>query len=155
VNNTENMEKLYAYLRAKGTRFARRSEGVAAAKDIDVLVVDVFGELPHLYSVADVAYIGRNHGVLEPLRFEVPTVVAPRSDWGHDYVTFPAYMQMIDQGGIIEAADKRDLGRIFLRVIDEPGYGRGVVDNALRVAENERGAGERIAEHLASIASTR
>jgi len=155
VNNAENMEKLYAYLRAKGTRFARRSEGVPAAKDADVLVVDVFGELPHLYSVATVAYIGRNHGVLEPLRFEVPTVVAPRADWGHDYVTFPAYMQMIDQGGIIEAVDKRLLGRIFLRVIDEPGYGRAVVDNALRVAESERGAGNRIAEHLDSIASTR
>jgi len=64
-------------------------------------------------------------------------------------------MQMIDQGGIIEAADKRLLGRIFLRVIDEPGYGRAVVDNALRVAESERGAGNRIAEHLDSIASTR
>lgn len=151
VNNVENMNKLYAYLQAKDVRFARRSDGVAAAKDVDALVVDVFGELPHYYSIATVAYIGRNHGVLEPLRFEVPTVVAPRADWGADYVTFPAYKHMIDSGGLIEAGSKSKLGEIFLRIVDEPAYGRRFVDNALQVAARERGAGRRIAEHLDSI----
>jgi len=151
VNNASNMAKLYDYLTAKGVRFARRSEGVERARDAEALVVDVFGELPHLYSVATVAYIGRNHGVLEPLRFEVPTVVAPRADWGGDYVTFPAYIHMIQQQAIIEAPEKKKIGEIFRRVVDEPEYGRGFVRNALRVAENERGAGRRIAQHLASL----
>jgi 3-deoxy-D-manno-octulosonic-acid transferase len=151
VNNAENMAKLYDYLRSKDVRFARRSEGLEASRQADALVVDVFGELPHYYSIASAAYIGRNHGVLEPLRFEVPTVVAPRADWGADYVTFPAYKHMIDQRAIIEAPDKRDIGGIFLRIVEEPGYGRAYVDNALQVAARERGAGRRIAEHLDSV----
>lgn len=148
VNNSENMGKLYDYLAGKGIRFARRSEGVSSFKDAEVVVVDVFGELPHYYSIASIAYIGRNHGVLEPLRFLVPTVVAPQSDWIANYVTFPAYKHMIDQGGIIEAEDKKDLGLIFNRIIDDPDYGKKFVENATRVAENEKGAGEKIVRHM-------
>ena len=81
-------------------------------KEADAIIIDVFGELPHYYSVASVAYIGRNHTVLEPLRFNVPTVVAPRHDWSQNYVTFPAYKQLIDEKGIIEAADKAELGKV-------------------------------------------
>jgi len=150
VNNAENMRKLYAYLEAKGVHFAKRSEGAEAAKNADAVVVDVFGELPHFYSVASIAYIGRNHGVLEPLRFRVPTVVAPQRDWASHYVTFPVYKHMIDQGGIIEAPDKGELGRIFCQLIDEPEYGRQFVENAVRVAEAERGAGQRIVSHMIS-----
>ena len=150
VNNPENMSQLYEYLNARGVRYARRSEGVGPVAAAPVMVVDVFGELPHYYSIASVAYIGRNHTVLEPLRFKVPTVVAPRGDWAHDYVTFPAYKQLIDEHGIIEAPDKADLGQIFLKVIDTPDYGQISVSNALRLAEREKGAGKRIVEHIQS-----
>jgi 3-deoxy-D-manno-octulosonic-acid transferase len=152
INAAKNMTQLYDYLQAKGVRYARRSEGIAAIEAADALIVDGFGELPHYYSVASIAYIGRNHGVLEPLRFEVPTVVAPRADWQAEYVTYPAYKLMIDEGGIVEAPDKAQLGDIFLRIAAEPGYGRGFVDNALRVAASQRGAGKRIVEHIESNA---
>jgi len=148
VNNSENMAKLYSYLSAKGIHFAKRSEGGDRLKSAEALVIDVFGELPHFYSVASIAYIGRNHGVLEPLRFLVPTVVAPQSDWAANYVTFPAYKHMIDHGGIIEARDKQELGQIFKRIIDDPDYGKQFVKRATQVAENERGAGERIVRHM-------
>ena len=151
VNNVENMSRLYDYLNARGVRYAKRSQGTEAAKGADAIVVDVFGELPHYYSIASVAYIGRNHTVLEPLRFKVPTVVAPRRDWAHEYVTFPAYKQLIDENGIIEAQDKAELGQIFLKVIDTPDYGQSYVSNALRLAERQKGAGKRIVEHLQSF----
>lgn len=148
VNNTANMELLYNYLAAKNIQFVKRSSGASAAREADVIIVDVFGELPHFYSVASIAYIGRNHGVLEPLRFLVPTVVAPQEDWAAAYVTFPTYKLMIDNSGIIEASDKKNLGQIFCRIIDEPDYGRQVVENALDIAKNERQAGETIALHM-------
>ena len=148
INNNENMGKVYDYLIAKEVRFAKRSEDIENVKNAEVIVVDVFGELPYYYSAATIAYIGRNHGVLEPLRFLVPTVVAPQADWASNYVTFPVYKHMIDQGGIIESPDKKDLGLIFSRIIDDPGYGKQFVDNATRVAENERGAGEKIVQHM-------
>ena len=148
VNNRVNMGKLYDYLVAKGVQFAKRSDGVEAVKKAEVIVVDVFGELIHYYSIAALAYIGRNHTLFEPLRFEVPTVVAPRADWAAGFVSYPAYLHMIDEGGVIEAQDKQDLGGIFSKIVDEPDYGRGFVLRALRVAETERGAAEQIASHL-------
>jgi len=153
VNNRDNMRQLYDYLTAKGVRYAKRSEGIERIRGAEAIVVDVFGELPHYYSVASVAYIGRNHGVLEPLRFRVPTVVAPQKDWAADYVTFPAYKQMVDADGIIEAKDKAELGQVFLKIIDDPEYGKAFVSNALRVADSQKGAGKRIVEHIESFLS--
>ncbi len=150
VNNSENMAKLYEYLHKAGLRYARRSEGTEKAKQSEILVVDVFGELPYYYSVATAAYIGRNHTLLEPLRFRVPTVVAPRSDWAPRYVTFPGYMRMVEGQGVVEAPDKAHFGEIFLRIIEEPAYGNAIVANASRIAESEKGAGERIVTHLAT-----
>ena len=152
IKNQENMRQLYQYLDAKGVAYARRSEGIERIKQADAVVIDVFGELPHYYSIATLAYIGRNHGVLEPLRFEVPTVVAPRSDWAAEYVTFPAYKLMLDERGIVEAQTKAELGQIFLKIIEQPDYGRSFVSNALRVAKHQKGAGKRIVEHIASFA---
>lgn len=151
INNPENMGRLYEFLRETNVRFARRSEGIEAALAAEAIVVDVFGELPHYYSVAAVAYIGRNHTLLEPLRFEVPTVVAPRSDWATGYVTFPAYIQLVDEKGVIEAEDKSDLGRIFLDIIEDPAHGRSFVSRALALADRQKGASTRIVEHVASL----
>ena len=152
IRNAENMQKLYAHLDAKQVRYARRSDGIERVLQADAIVIDVFGELPHYYSVASIAYIGRNHGVLEPLRFEVPTVVAPRRDWTAEYVTYPTYKQMIDEKGIIEAQSKADLGQIFLKIIDTPDYGKAFVANALRLAEKQKGAGRRIVDHIRAFA---
>jgi 3-deoxy-D-manno-octulosonic-acid transferase len=152
IRNAENMQKLYSHLDARQVRYAKRSEGVERILQADAIVIDVFGELPHYYSVASIAYIGRNHGVLEPLRFKVPTVVAPRRDWAAEYVTYPTYKQMIDEKGIIEAHSKADLGQIFLKIIDTPDYGNAFVANALRLAERQKGAGRRIVDHIQSFA---
>ena len=150
INNSINMTQLTDYLEAKGVRYAKRSGSIDRVRQADVIVVDVFGELPHFYSIAAVAYIGRNHGVLEPLRFKVPTVVAPRQDWASEYVTFPAYKFMVDEGAIIEAKEKAELGQIFLKLIDDPSYRMSFLSNALRVADAQRGAGKKIVDHMAS-----
>ena len=152
IRNSENMRKLYDHLGAKQIRYAKRSDGIEAIRQADAIVIDVFGELPHYYSIASIAYIGRNHGVLEPLRFKVPTVVAPRRDWAAEYVTFPTYQQMITEKGIIEAQSKADLGQIFLKIIDTPDYGKAFVTNAVRLAESQKGAGRRIVDHIESFA---
>lgn len=151
VNNSENMARLYNFLRQKKVRFSRRSEGAEAALAADVIVVDVFGELPHYYSLATIAYIGRNHTLLEPLRFNVPTVVAPRCDWASDYVTFPAYMQLIEEGGVVEVDDKANLGQVFVSLIENASYGHEVVGRALAVGERQRGASKRILDHLEAM----
>ncbi len=77
---------------------------------------------------------------------------ADRADWVAEYVTYPYYKQMIDEQGIVEAQDKADLGKIFLRIVEDPVYGREFVANALRVAERQTGAGKRIVDHICSNA---
>lgn len=79
------------WLRAQGFRVARRSDldPDEQERDVgyDVLVLDTFGELPTLYGVADVAFIGSSlvpinerrggHNPLEPLAHGVVPLFGP------------------------------------------------------------------------------
>ena len=60
------------------------------ALDADVVLVDRYGILGDLYSIADVAYVGGGfqsaglHSVLEPAAFGVPVLFGPRNEKSRD-----------------------------------------------------------------------
>lgn len=55
----------------------------------DVLIVDTFGELKALYSVAHACYVGINHNILEPLSFGKQ--VAVLGNWEKSYPSYPVF----------------------------------------------------------------
>ncbi len=66
------------------SRIARLSEG-ASAEIEDALLVDTIGDLAHLYSLADLAYVGGGfgkgiHSILEPAAAEIPIIFGPKYD---------------------------------------------------------------------------
>ncbi|MGH7602514.1 MAG: 3-deoxy-D-manno-octulosonic acid transferase [Gemmatimonadaceae bacterium] len=79
------------------------------AADADVMLVDRFGVLGDLYSLADVAYIGGGfhsaglHSVLEPAAFGVPVLFGPRNDKSRD----PA--KLIVAGGGASVSGEADM----------------------------------------------
>ena len=150
VDRPQAMGPLFDFLRSEGLSYARRSEGIESALQADILVVDVFGELPFYYGIGQIAYLGRNHGVLEPMKFGVPTVVAPRQDWDGDYVTYPLYLFMVEAGGLIEVDDKENLGDLFVKIIENHSFKSKIVNRAREICERERGVSDRILAHLTS-----
>ncbi|GAC15101.1 3-deoxy-D-manno-octulosonic acid transferase [Aliiglaciecola lipolytica] len=82
--------------------------------NLDVLVLDTFGELRGLYAVSDFSYIGKNHNVLEPLAFGKPVVVI--SGWEATYPSFPVYQITKQQGLLFEIDDQNLLGPELIKV---------------------------------------
>lgn len=148
VNNPDVMAALADLLTSRGIAFASRSTLEADVGDAEVVIVDVFGELMHYYAHADVAYIGRNHGVLEPLGFGLPVVVAPRADWRAGYSAYPLFLQMIDDGAIIELADKAALGDVLIRLLTDGEFRAKTNGDARRAIETNRGSADRIVADL-------
>lgn len=100
--NSERMQQLQAMLTNAGLTFALRTQQQQPlAADIDVLVLDTFGELQHFYQLADFCYVGLNHNLLEPLAFAKPTYVTP--GWDTRYPSFPLYQTLREKALITEA----------------------------------------------------
>jgi len=152
VQRPEIMAAIYELLGKRSYSWIRRTaiEEQAAAPSADILVVDVFGELQYLYAVSSVCYIGRNHGVLEPMRFEKPVVTAPKEYWEPNYVTYQQFKLMLDAGGICSLEAINDLGCTFLRLIEDDDYRQTFVDGAKRTCAEQQGAVHRIMAHMRS-----
>jgi len=92
-------------LRARGIRFARRSDATWPA-DVDVLLGDSMGELPVYYAAADVAFVGGSllplggQNLLEPIALGVPTLVGP-----HTFNFAEAADAAIEAGAALRVAD--------------------------------------------------
>ena len=142
------MEPIYRLLEGENYSFARRSRPSQGDLDADILVVDVFGELVHFYEVANVCYIGRNHGVLEPLRFHKPVVVAPEQYWASDYVTFPHYDAMVRAEAICQTECMDKTGAAFLHVIEDAEFRESMIGRAVEFCERQRDGLARIIAHV-------
>ena len=113
------------------------------AIDADVILVDRYGILGDLYTLADVAYVGGGfqsaglHSVLEPAAFGVPVLFGPRHEKSRDAV------RLIEAGGGAAVAREADLS---LRLADWLGSvpARDVAGSAARgMVQSGVGAAER------------
>ena len=146
VNRPEVMEQLEGFLREQGIAYSRRSQTSADGALEDLLIVDVFGELRAFYSIADIAYVGRNHGVLEPLRFGKPTVVA--ADWQSHAPPYAIYELLVDRGGLIQVVDKSKLAEAFLKIVEDRDWAAERVAEAKAAIAENSGVAERILESI-------
>jgi len=119
INQFEAMEPLRKYLKNSAYSYAYRSSGKNLSEIADIIILDVYGELMHFYSIASICYIGRNHGVLEPLIFHKPTLVGPSETWNHDGPTYLMYRQHVEAGSIVEISDIGQLGANFIELFED------------------------------------
>lgn len=91
------------------TRTLADVESSGSADGVDAIVVERVGVLAHLYTVADVAYVGGGfgrrglHSVLEPAAARVPIVIGPR------HGRAPAAGALVAAGGARVAKGRTDL----------------------------------------------
>ena len=107
------------------------------------------GELRDFYFAATVAYVGRDHNLLEPLAFDKPVFVGP--GWDTRYPSYPVYKMLLDQGALIEAADARALAEAWLALLnDSTSYSRQR-DSIEAVLSRTQGATDRCLKAIAEI----
>ncbi len=122
---------------------ARGSPGDAGA-----IVVDSVGQLAHLYSVGDVAYVGGGfgraglHSVLEPAAAGVPCVFGPR------HRSARAAAGLVAAGGARIAANAEALTDALTSWLADADTRNRASERALHYIDAHRGAASRTAELL-------
>lgn len=146
LEHSRVVEELRRYLESVGVSCQLRSQLDGGPVEADVLIIDVFGELRFYYGAASICYVGRNHGILEPLRYRKPTVVA--DDWRRDHPSFALYHKIVESGAVVHVRDKTELGAAFVRIMRDKDFVEEITCNAARLIDANAGAAQRIMAEL-------
>ncbi|MDO8450883.1 MAG: glycosyltransferase N-terminal domain-containing protein [Rhodoferax sp.] len=112
---------IYVYRSTESSEWPARTQ---------VIVLDTMGELRDCYAIASVAYVGRNHSVLEPLLFAKPVFVT--GGWQARYPSYPVNRCLVDSGIVIETETAIALCEAWTDALASPSAERGaLVDCAL------------------------
>jgi 3-deoxy-D-manno-octulosonic-acid transferase len=124
---------------------------VTASTESDVVLVDRFGILGDLYSLADAAYVGGGfqsaglHSVLEPAAYGVPVLFGPR----HERSLDPR--KLIKAGGAAQITGASDLAIRLANWLGSSAARDAAGDAAKGLVMSERGAAERSFELVRSL----
>lgn len=144
----ERMRKLRELLRERQLPHVFKSElgDAVLPAGIDCLVLDTMGELKDFYGAGDLAYVGLNHNVLEPLCFGKPVVVT--AGWNPVYPSFPVYSHLLARGVITQVAPEA-LAETWYACLSDPAGRTSRAGDIIGALESLKGAAERDVELLA------
>jgi 3-deoxy-D-manno-octulosonic-acid transferase len=138
-------------LQASGLSWSRRSAAARAEDgDCDVLLLDTIGELPAVYPLADVAFVGGSiaphggHNTLEPGARGVCVITGAHT---HNFAAVTK--AMLDENAIIQLPQvpvslaAAELAGAINGVLSNDALRRDIGQRALRVCDRNRGATER------------
>ncbi|MYD70428.1 MAG: 3-deoxy-D-manno-octulosonic acid transferase [Acidobacteria bacterium] len=141
----ERFDDAYALAERAGFAVARRSalpEG--ADPDASVIVLDTMGELPRLFPMASVVFVGGSlvpaggHNVLEPAAAGRAIVVGPHME------NFPQVArQLLAAGGLLQARDAAELAAMLAELVRDDARRETLGAAARQVVEANRGATDR------------
>jgi 3-deoxy-D-manno-octulosonic-acid transferase len=135
-----------------GFRTQRRSALSAPWTDGDVLVLDTMGELPRLYALATVVFVGGSlvpaggHNVLEAAVAGRPVIVGPHMENFQEIAD-----ELTADGALLRADGAEALGDAVAALIADPERAEDVGRRAHAVVERNRGAVRRTVEALAAL----
>ncbi|UXH80148.1 3-deoxy-D-manno-octulosonic acid transferase [Roseateles amylovorans] len=115
--NTERLQALLSLLQDEQLVAARRSEldDAPLPKQVQCLVLDTVGELRDFYAAAQVAHVGVDHNVLEPLGLGKPLTI--QDGWNTTYPSYPVYRMLHDQGVLHTCTDEASLCAYWLAAV--------------------------------------
>ena len=150
--NSAAMHGLLTLLQEHGLRYRLRSEHDASAAMAEaVTVLDTIGELRSCYAAATLAFVGRDHSVLEPLTFGKPVYVGP--GWEPTYPSYPVYMQLMEAGALAAPTPLAAMGEAWLSQLQHtPKEPERDPLKLLNILEQARGAAARSMSVLQSSA---
>lgn len=132
-----------------------RTQLKSSREPVDVLIVDVIGELGSWWGRANSAYVGGSMGeregqnMIEPAAYGVPVSFGPRTKNFRDVV---AQLKQADAVTVVENAGRL---RAFLEhCITSPRQAREIGQRGQRVVEENRGASKVTAASIAGLVKT-
>jgi 3-deoxy-D-manno-octulosonic-acid transferase len=106
----------------------------------DILFLDTLGDLPALYAIGDVAFVGGSlvdgggHNLLEPARFGKPVLFGPYTS---NCRALAAEMKL--KRAAIEVHDVEELTRELALLLEDPAKRRDIGERARQLAADDRG----------------
>jgi 3-deoxy-D-manno-octulosonic-acid transferase len=147
----ERFEELAALLEASGLSWSRRSAAVQPRdKNCEVVLLDTIGELPAVYPLADVAFVGGSitphggHNTLEPGARGVCVITGAHT---HNFAAVTR--ALLAENAIIQlppvsvAAAPNELAGALNAILSNDSLRRDIGQRALMVCERNRGATKR------------
>ena len=146
----ENIDWIKNALEGSGFLATRKSEMVGEQPDDSAVVpvIDTFGELSRLYSVADIVVVGGSfipHGgqnPLEPASFAKAPIIGPSMENFRDVAK-----SLLNAGGAFQT-DEEGLAAIMTNLIESEDKREQAGAQAKQVLEESRGAAKRMADRL-------
>ncbi|HEX5126676.1 MAG TPA: glycosyltransferase N-terminal domain-containing protein [Rhodocyclaceae bacterium] len=151
--NDEVMKKLIAAVSSRHAHWCLHSSDgdVPLPNTNAVLILDTMGELRDFYAVANVAHVGRDHNLLEPLAYGKP--VTARPNWNTTFPSFPVLSLLQRHSVLPTTASPTELSNIWSSLLSSSTN----VKELSRIAqaiETESGAGIRCLNAIKQNASS-
>jgi 3-deoxy-D-manno-octulosonic-acid transferase len=148
----ERFAEAAALAEGAGFRTHRRSALAAPWTEGEVLVLDTLGELPRLYALATVVFVGGSlvpaggHNVLEAAVASRPVIVGPHMENFQEIAD-----ELFAAGALLRADSAATLAEAVAALVADPGRAEDVGRRARAVVERNRGALDRTVEALAAL----
>lgn len=141
----ERFPSVASLIEREGFRFVRRTEEMALAADVPVMLGDTMGELTMLYAASDVAFVGGTlvpvggHNLLEPGALGLPVITGP-----HLFNTLDIAELFRDIGASREVTEADELADAVSTLFEEPARGEAMGLKGRQVVTSNRGALKRL-----------
>lgn len=159
----ERFNEVASLLQNSGLKWARRTSAPSRNdRESDVVLLDTIGELPAVYTLAEVVFVGGSivdrggHNVLEPAAAGTAIVTGAHTH------NFHAIMSLMEQAGAIVQlpavegdAVVKELGETLAKLLDSPSARAELARRAKQLVTDNQGAAERTIQLIAPLLSAR
>jgi len=145
----ERAEEIHGLCSIKGLKDIRRTDLPGDSDHYKVLILNTIGELGRLYGLAEISFVGGSmvpiggHNLLEPASFGCPVLFGPHT---HNFVLMSELL--IEAGGGKKVEDAEDLFETMKGLLSETDRSGMMGKQAKEFVEMNRGALERVMEHI-------
>ncbi len=147
----ERADAIVEMAESRSLSSGRRSQSERMTGDEDVVVLDTFGELSTIYSIADVAFVGGSlipkggHNILQPIAQGKPVLFGPYTHKSRDLV------RIVEGAGVgFEVADAEQFGKKVAALLSDNGTLQSIRKLALDAMAANRGASAKCAQAIVS-----
>jgi 3-deoxy-D-manno-octulosonic-acid transferase len=148
----ERRDEIVSIARDMGLKCGWRSEPASITGDEDIVILDTFGELARVYSIADISFVGGSlvprgcHSILQPISQGKPVFFGPYTFKAKDLVS-----QAKAAGVGFEIADGRHLGEQITTMLSDNVLLEDIKARCDQMMQANQGASRRTADALVRL----
>jgi len=136
---TERMSILENFIQKRNLSYGFKTKmATPMITNTEVLVIDTIGELKGFYSICNLAFVGVDHNILEPLSYDKPVAVA--QGWHQGYPSYPVYRLLKGENVIKEISSEQELCDYWLSLLRDQYIYQKTIDFNHDLLVNHKGA---------------